>query len=53
MFAGRKMCTPFAHRGQAFGAIDFKEEDRWTLDELGIDFPHEWASSEFLEGRNW
>lgn len=38
---------------QALGVIDTEEEDRWTLDELGIDFPNEWASSEFLEGRNW
>ncbi|CAM9189853.1 unnamed protein product, partial [Laminaria digitata] len=39
--------------GKALGAIDTQEEDKWTLDELNIDFPKEWASSEFLEGRNW
>ncbi|CAM9162703.1 unnamed protein product [Scytosiphon promiscuus] len=39
--------------GKALGAIDTEEEDRWTLEELGIDFPAEWASNEFLEGRNW
>lgn len=38
---------------QALGAIDMEEEDKWTLEELGIDFPAEWASNEFLEGRNW
>ena len=38
---------------QALGAIDAEEEDKWTLEELGIDFPTEWASNEFLEGRNW
>lgn len=38
---------------QALGAIDVEEEDKWTLEELGIDFPTEWASNEFLEGRNW
>lgn len=38
---------------QALGAIDMAEEERWTLEELDIDFPQEWASSEFLEGRNW
>lgn len=38
---------------QALGAIDTEEENKWTLDELNIEFPHEWASSEFLEGRNW
>ncbi|CBN80088.1 conserved unknown protein [Ectocarpus siliculosus] len=39
--------------GKALGAIDAEEEDRWTLEELNIDFPNEWASNEFLEGRNW
>lgn len=38
---------------QALGAIDVEEEDKWTLEELGIDFPTEWASNQFLEGRNW
>lgn len=38
---------------QALGAIDAEEEDKWTLEELNIDFPNEWASNEFLEGRNW
>lgn len=40
-------------RWQALGAIDVEEEEKWTLDELGIDFPAEWASNEFLQGRNW
>lgn len=38
---------------KALGAIDMDEEDKWTLEELDIDFPTEWASNEFLEGRNW
>ncbi|CAM9402960.1 unnamed protein product [Ectocarpus sp. 12 AP-2014] len=39
--------------GKALGAIDAEEEESWTLEELNIDFPNEWASNEFLEGRNW
>eukprot|EP00903_Cladosiphon_okamuranus_P014837 g13738.t1 len=39
--------------GKALGAIDVEEEDKWTLEELGIDFPKEWASNEYLEGRHW
>lgn len=46
-----KNCFPW--NCQALGAIDMEEEDKWTLEELGIDFPAEWASNEFLEGRNW
>ncbi|CAM9226495.1 unnamed protein product, partial [Choristocarpus tenellus] len=43
----------FKGGGKILGDLDLHEEENWTLEELGIDFPKEWASSEFLEGRNW
>ena len=37
---------------QALGVVDTDQEE-WSLNDLDIDFPKEWASSEFMDGRNW
>ncbi len=35
------------------GIFDGDEDARVNFDELGITFPKEWASSEFMDGRDW
>ncbi len=35
------------------GVFDGDEDARIDFDELGITFPKEWASSEFMDGRDW
>jgi hypothetical protein len=42
-----------SQQARKLGVFDADDDMDCSIEELGIAFPKEWASSEFLEGRDW